>query len=106
MKPLVKLRRAKMLAQGEKCFYCDQRMWDTALCATDSTPKSRRSKALQCTAEHLCARSEGGSNKPENIVAAYHYCNTTRHKCKKPRSPEDHCAHVRRRISQGRWFRS
>lgn len=105
MKDLVKIRRAKMLSQGGKCFYCGQRMWDKAVNAKDCTTQSRQSKALQCTAEHLCARSDGGSNNPKNIVAACHYCNTTRHKRKNPRSPEDHRAHVRQRMSQGRWFR-
>ncbi|UWQ95909.1 HNH endonuclease [Rhodobacteraceae bacterium M385] len=81
-------------------------MWDKALDATDCTTQKRRTKALQCTAEHLWARSDGGSNNPENIVAACRYCNTTRHKCKKPRSPESHRAHVRRRLNQGRWFSS
>jgi 5-methylcytosine-specific restriction endonuclease McrA len=39
---------------------------------------------FQCTAEHLKARSDGGSNDTNNIVAACYFCNHTRHTRKNP----------------------
>lgn len=58
---------------------------------------------LQCTAEHLIPRSEGGSDMPSNIVAACLHCNGTRHKRKIPPSPGRYLSLVRSRIAEGRW---
>ena len=64
--------------QGGKCFYCGLRMWLNS---------QKGPSLLRCTAEHLKARSEGGSDGPSNIVAACWHCNHTRHKCKHPLDP-------------------
>lgn len=106
MKALKNIRRTKMLEQSGRCYYCDLPMWDAALdnrlpaiCRSSGLPK-----ILQCTAEHLRPRSEGGENTAENIVAACWYCNTTRHKRKCPPSPETHRTRVRQRMAAGQWL--
>jgi len=106
MKALKNLRRKKMVAQGGRCFYCSLPMWDEALghclpvnCKTGGLPK-----VLRCTAEHLHPRSEGGANTADNIVAACLFCNNSRHRRKRPLSPEAHRAHVQQRMAAGRWL--
>jgi 5-methylcytosine-specific restriction endonuclease McrA len=106
MKALKNLRRKKMFEQGGRCFYCDLPMWDEApdLCLPVSCKSGGLPKILQCTAEHLHPRSEGGGNTADNIVAACLYCNNLRHRRKRPMSPEAHRAHVRQRMAAGRWL--
>jgi hypothetical protein len=58
---------------------------------------------FQCTAEHLFARCDGGSNQESNIVAACRFCNSTRHKCKKPPTPEKYKSHICKRLKMGKW---
>jgi len=81
--------------QDGKCYYCRLRMWFSG--ATGPTQ-------LRCTAEHLIARSEGGSAALSNIVAACRHCNQTRHKRKNPPPPERYQAEVQRRIARGGWL--
>lgn len=106
MKALKNIRRTKMLAQAGRCYYCDLPMWDDALdgCAAAECRHGRLPKPLRCTAEHLLPRSEGGEDTADNIVAACLYCNRTRHRAKRPKSPEAYRAHVRRRMAKGRWL--
>jgi 5-methylcytosine-specific restriction endonuclease McrA len=92
------LQRSRHLAfvrQGGKCFYCELPMW---LGASAAGPKS-----LRCTAEHLIARSEGGSDSPNNVVAACAKCNHTRHRLKRPPEPTVYQAQVQQRVRAGRW---
>ncbi|WP_375542839.1 HNH endonuclease [Aliiroseovarius crassostreae] len=71
-------------------------------CSTHSI--SRRLASLyQCTAEHLVAASEGGPTSPTNIVAACKYCNSTRHRAKRPLSPDAYKNQVRSRLKMGKW---
>ncbi|WP_424973218.1 HNH endonuclease [Dinoroseobacter sp. S76] len=106
MNPIVKIRKAKMRAQKGRCFYCRLPMWDKNN-KSPHWPTERFDplpKELQCTAEHLLAKSEGGRDEPRNIVAACRFCNEARHRCKTPKSPSDHRAHVRKRMAKGRWL--
>lgn len=108
MKKIADMRRGKMLAQGGRCYYCDLPMWDQRL-AVETHPQTEGkhpSKALLCTAEHLNPRSEGGGNGADNIVAACWFCNTTRHRRKRPQSPQQFKTHVMKRMRQGRWLRA
>ena len=92
------IQRSRQFAfnsQGGKCFYCGLRMWLNG---------QKGPSLLRCTAEHLKARSEGGSDGPSNIVAACWHCNHTRHKCKHPLDPQSYRAKVRRCLDQGAWF--
>ena len=106
MKALKNLRRKKMLAQGGRCFYCGLPMWDEALdpCLPVTCRAAGLPKILRCTAEHLHPRSEGGANTADNIVAACLFCNNSRHRRKRPLSPEAHRAHVQQRMAAGRWL--
>lgn len=106
MRALKNIHRTKMLAQAGRCYYCGLPMWDDALndCPPAECRRGRQPKPLRCTAEHLLPRSEGGTDRAENIVAACLFCNRTRHRAKRPRSPEAHRAHVRRRMAKGRWL--
>lgn len=93
MSNMIQSRReqASRLQDG-KCWYC--------LCEMESGPVQSSS---QCTAEHLVPRSEGGSDKAENIVAACRFCNTTRHKRKRALSATQFKQMVRQRIANGKW---
>jgi 5-methylcytosine-specific restriction endonuclease McrA len=106
MKALKKIRHRKMLAQEGRCYYCGLPMWDAdnGYSLLSAGRKGRRPRALQCTAEHLLPRSEGGANTAENIVAACLFCNNARHRRKQPPSPEIYRMHVQRRMAAGRWL--
>ena len=92
-------------SQKGLCFYCDTFMW---LNDPDEVRQkyqvSRRALSLiQCTAEHLHARSDGGRNSHSNIVAACWYCNVTRHRRRRPLNAVKYREHVQRRIRAHRW---
>jgi 5-methylcytosine-specific restriction endonuclease McrA len=63
----------------------------------------RDASRLRCTAEHLLARQDGGTNSGENIVAACTHCNKTRHRIKSQPDPIRYREHVSRRIRVGKW---
>lgn len=106
MGALTHTRRQKMIAQGGRCYYCGLPMWDDAVATQSPSSNTIRPepKVLQCTAEHLLARSDGGGNGTDNIVAACWFCNTQRHRRKRPLSPEKHRKHVQARMEAGRWL--
>jgi hypothetical protein len=62
-----------------------------------------QAKRLQCTGEHLQARCAGGATLQTNIVAACLYCNGTRHKSKRPLSPDKYKERIRRLMNAQRW---
>jgi hypothetical protein len=99
-------RLVKMRAQNGLCYYCNEPMWDQAIdspttpdCHSPKRPLQRR-----CTAEHLRARCDGGSDLAHNIVAACWFCNKNRHARKRPMPPQTYQDYVRKRVAQGRWF--
>ncbi|MBM2576033.1 HNH endonuclease [Jannaschia sp. Os4] len=98
MPNLVETRRAKFRAQGGLCHYCGLPMWEGGSPAPTGCPPG-----LQCTAEHLLPRSEGGTSAPDNIVAACLHCNRTRHRAKVPRAPAAFKRRVAARMARGRW---
>lgn len=103
-KKIQSARRQAFERQGGKCFYCGVAMWLTTPfelpgCRSESSGYAR----LKCTAEHLLPRSEGGSDRPENIAAACAHCNATRHKRKRPPAPAEYRAQVARRVQRGAW---
>ncbi|MDX2299302.1 MAG: HNH endonuclease [Xanthomonadaceae bacterium] len=65
--------------------------------------RKRTLRPLQCTAEHLCARSDGGRDTQANVAAACWLCNQRRHKRKVPLAPTAYRAFVQKRLSNGRW---
>jgi 5-methylcytosine-specific restriction endonuclease McrA len=80
-------------------------MWEGDLwqfCETFGlTPKQARRH--QCTAEHLRARSDGGTDSADNIVAACRFCNEQRHRAKDPLQPCNFKVKVKKRLAGGRW---
>ncbi|MBA3864252.1 MAG: restriction endonuclease [Erythrobacter sp.] len=105
LKKVSKIRDFRVRQQKETCFYCCQPIW----CENHSDFASRfgiteqSAKRLQATAEHLLARSEGGTDALDNVVAACWFCNTQRHRSKRPLSPEAYIKKVRSRLDKGRW---
>ena len=98
------LRAQAFHAQGGHCCYCELLMWLEApeeLRAPGLSPRTVR--GLQCTAEHLVARQDGGRDKRQNIAAACQFCNARRHRRKHPPQPAAYQHLVRRRMSNGRW---
>ena len=102
---LVKSRHHAYICQSQRCFYCNAPMWEgdpTSFVAQYRVPK-RLAQRLQCTAEHLTPKCDGGADSKENIVAACLHCNSTRHKFRTPPDPERYRQHVQRRVAQGKW---
>jgi hypothetical protein len=60
-------------------------------------------KRLRCTAEHLIARQDGGTDDRGNIVAACLHCNATRHQASEALSPDEYRKHVMRFIRRQEW---
>jgi 5-methylcytosine-specific restriction endonuclease McrA len=80
-------------------------MWDgePAAFARQHRISQRAARLLQCTAEHLVARKDGGRNCTANIAAACVTCNRRRHQRKKALPPADYQTYVARRLRAGKW---
>lgn len=104
-KKLASLRARAFRAQGHRCFYCGCLMWTAHAEAFRAQfgLKPGEAHAFQCTAEHLVARQDGGEDRSDNIVAACHHCNRTRHARSQVMSPDRYKAHVANRVRRGRW---
>lgn len=105
MKKIRKIRNLKFMAQAGRCYYCHQPMWSDhpSRFAEVYGLKVSAIRHLRATAEHLVARCDGGTDTPDNIVAACWFCNTKRHQAKRPLAPEFYARKVRSRLSIGRW---
>ncbi len=75
------LRTHACKAQGGRCYYCNRPMWTSNARAFAKLLGISRKQALplRCTAEHLIARQDGGTDAQDNIVAACYACNHERH---------------------------
>ncbi len=100
MGSLKALRRAAFERQHHRCHYCGVQMWESG---GDPLPQLGRPRLLQCTAEHLHARCDGGADRADNIVAACRFCNERRHQRAVPLTPAAYLQHVARRLAQRRW---
>ena len=105
LKKLSKIRKAAASFQNGRCFYCCQPMWerDVGAFARRHGLTIKFARRFMATAEHLCARQDGGSDAMENIVAACRFCNDHRHRAKRPLAPEPYALKVRSRLKRGRW---
>lgn len=99
-----KHRRTAYLRQSGRCFYCGQAMWSKRpeLFARAHGLTPVQAAARRCTAEHVVARRDGGSNVAQNIVAACLRCNQRRHACVKPLASDAYREQVRREALAGR----
>ncbi|WP_223468100.1 HNH endonuclease [Massilia soli] len=82
-------------------------MW---LTGSDDFARSHRlpprlARYLQCTAEHLMARRDDGSDTVTNVVAACLWCNRMRHQGRAKKAPEAliYKAQVSRLVALRRW---
>lgn len=102
---LKRIRTNAFLRQQGRCIYCYKQMWlsDPAQFAVEQNLTVKQARHLQCTAEHLHARKDGGGNTASNIAAACLFCNLRRHKRKAGLTPEQFGVHVRTRMARGRW---
>lgn len=106
-KTIQKNRKQSAETQSNRCFYCNFPIWHQTnkqqfIQRYNLTPK--QAKWLQCTAEHLTARCDGGDNRQENIVAACRYCNQKRHQYTAPPAPDAYRSLVTKRVSKNKWF--
>jgi 5-methylcytosine-specific restriction endonuclease McrA len=103
-KSLQSIRITAFERQAGRCYYCGVAMWLTTSFELDGcTRECSGYRLLQCTAEHLVARKDGGRNGGGNVVAACAHCNHTRHKRKKPPAPDIYRNEVMRRVRAGQW---
>ncbi len=102
---LIKSRVKAFNLQQGRCIYCELPMWtdDPQVFAKKYKITIKQAKLFQCTAEHLKAKQDGGKDVESNIVAACHYCNQKRHKCKSPKDPIAYKQHVTKRLCKGKW---
>lgn len=105
-KSLSRIRTKAFRRQAGRCCYCDVPMW-TANCrlfAKQCGLPRRIAKALRCTAEHLVARQDGGTNASTNIAAACWHCNQRRHQPGNPAStPEQYREFVIAKMLRQQW---
>lgn len=102
---IAKYRLNAFQKQTGRCYYCGSPMWienQKDFAAQHGVPLSKVAK-LQCTAEHLVARCDGGRNSQNNIVAACLFCNSLRHRMKNPPDPANYKIHVKKLLSKGSW---
>lgn len=102
---LVSPRSASFKAQGGRCYYCGAPIWEHDLDQFAARHGLSRGQArrLQCTGEHLVARSDGGGTSRANIVAACLFCNHNRHRRRRPPPASTYRTLVARRMKRGQW---
>lgn len=83
------IRALRFQQQGGLCFYCALPMWAPWLETADqararfgivkgAANSARMLRRIQCTAEHLHRRTDGGEDNPSNLTAAHRWCNKVR----------------------------
>jgi hypothetical protein len=90
--------------QRRRCYYCGVSMWLSSPTELGLAGlHCAASKRLQCTAEHLQARCDGGSDQVANIAAACWHCNQLRHRRRRPLGPTEFLQYVQHRVRKGAW---
>jgi hypothetical protein len=105
-KSLFRFRLDAFRRQAGRCYYCTAPMWleDAPAFARTYGLTDRAARLLQCTAEHLHAKRDGGADSMHNVVAACRFCNGKRHWGRKVApSATTYLRLVRSRLAQGRW---
>ncbi|MEN8206939.1 MAG: HNH endonuclease [Pseudomonadota bacterium] len=102
---LLKNRLLAFKKQKGCCYYCGLPMWlgNVVEFAGNYGIRENHAKRLQCTAEHLIARQDGGTDERNNIVAACSFCNSTRHKALRALSPKEYQKKVKERLRHQKW---
>jgi 5-methylcytosine-specific restriction endonuclease McrA len=101
----VKARAIAYTLQGGRCFYCHVPMplSDLEDFAARHGLTCRQALRLRCTAEHVIARCDGGSDCRSNIVAACQHCNYLRHARPEPMDASRYQTYVKARMSKRKW---
>jgi hypothetical protein len=104
---LSKYRFKVYIQQAGLCIYCEYPMWlnDIDTFSIQHQLTTKQAMIFKCTAEHLQAKQDGGTDNANNnnIAAACSYCNQRRHKRKRPLDPIAFKLHVMRRLAKGLW---
>lgn len=108
MNQLSRYRSSAFERQHGKCWYCDMPMHQGEIehFAIVHGVSRKQARWLRCTAEHLVARSDGGADTMENVVAACLWCNSRRHygRSENAPSPDAYRTRIRKLMTQqGRW---
>jgi len=100
-----KYRTRAFYAQMGVCHYCKCRMWLTNELEfrRDFKLSKAQSQDFRCTAEHVLARCDGGTDAASNIVAACARCNALRHARKRAMPSARFKDYVAKRIKRGGW---
>lgn len=103
-----KHRLSAFKKQNGCCYYCGALMWidSPERFANEHSISIKNADKLQCTAEHLVARCDGGKDTKSNIVAACKHCNNMRHKLKPAPAPEPYKVKIRKRVAKKAWHNS
>ena len=92
-------------SQNGRCYYLQIPMWlpnvTEHLFRSGITTKAM--SRIHCTVEHMTARSDGGSDASENLVAACRFCNQTRHRQARSFNSKDFWERVMSRVRAGKW---
>jgi hypothetical protein len=104
-KPFSKHRNRAFTKQQRRCYYCTALMWlrEPTEFAVSYGVGSGDVARFKCTAEHLVARQDGGTNQKQNIVAACWFCNATRHRRPTPPPHDAYRILVRKRVKRLKW---
>ena len=102
---IAKNRNTAFQRQNGHCCYCGFKMWQKspAEFAKAHGISAAQARHFQCTAEHLQARQDGGTDRLGNIAAACLRCNNLRHARAKPPQPPEYQELVQKRLSKGKW---
>ncbi|MGY0618443.1 HNH endonuclease [Lysobacter sp. A378] len=105
-KSIVHARNFAAHKQDNLCYYCGVLMLlgEPGLFLTKHRVSKRQARLLQCTAEHVVPRCDGGTNGRSNIVAACFFCNHTRHARPQPLDTPAYKRFVQHRVARGRWL--
>lgn len=101
----LKYRARAYHRQSGRCYYCSAKMWlgQPGNFTSQFNISRRDLTRFQCTAEHLTARQDGGIDEQENIVAACRFCNSNRHKMRRPLSAGAYRRRVFDRLKKSKW---
>lgn len=105
MKKMRTIRCEKAAIQAGRCYYCNHPTWirDAGVFATQYGLTIHQSHFFRQTAEHLLPRGNGGNDTAKNIVMACFFCNSRRHRARKPLPATQYKAMVLKRVKRGKW---
>ena len=98
-------RHQAFIRQACRCYYSSCLMWedDIETFRKQHGLSKAEAKRVRCTAEHLTAQQDGGTDAAVNIAAACLHCNQTRHKARTPLDPIKYWQRVRKCVRRGEW---